>query len=80
MSDLDTTETTQARRRGAPEGNFNAFKHGFYSRRFRNGELDDLVKSPPEVLSAYIFGTGAQDGLANLGIRWLESNKENGRA
>ena len=43
-------ENTQARRRGAPEGNFNAFKHGFYSRRFRNGELDDLSKSPPEAL------------------------------
>ncbi len=50
MSDLGDTENTQVRRRGAPEGNFNAFKHGFYSRRFRNGELDDLVKSSPEAL------------------------------
>ena len=54
MSDLDTTETTQARRRGAPEGNINALKHGFYSRRFRNGELDDLIKSPPEALRGEI--------------------------
>ena len=50
MSDLIQNESSQTRRRGAPEGNFNAFKHGFYSRRFRNGELDDLVKSPPEAL------------------------------
>jgi hypothetical protein len=31
-------------------------------------------------LSAYIFGTGAQDGLANLGASWLESEKENSHA
>ena len=31
-------------------------------------------------LSAYIFGTGAQDGLANLGGYWLESDKENSHA
>lgn len=31
-------------------------------------------------LSAYIFGTGAQDGLANMGVRWLESKEENARA
>jgi len=28
--------------RGAPKGNFNAFKHGYYSRRYRPLELSDL--------------------------------------
>lgn len=46
MSDLDNTENPQPRRRGAPEGNINALKHGFYSRRFRNSELEDLLKQP----------------------------------
>lgn len=33
-------------KRGAPKGNLNALKHGFYSERFRTGELDALVKIP----------------------------------
>jgi hypothetical protein len=41
---------------------------------------DEQLTAVIVTLSAYIFGTGAQDGLANLGIRWLESNKESGRA
>lgn len=41
---------------------------------------DEQLTAVIITLSAYIFGTGAQDGLANLGIRWLESNKESGRA
>lgn len=59
MSDIDTNENPQPRRRGAPEGNLNALKHGFYSRRFRNGELDDLMRQPPEAL---------QDEIAMLRI------------
>ena len=31
-----------ARKPGAQPGNTNALKHGFYSQRFRNGELADL--------------------------------------
>lgn len=38
------------RKRGAPPGNHNAIKHGFYSRRFRNLELGDL-----EVMTASLF-------------------------
>lgn len=30
------------RRRGAQTGNNNALKHGFYSRKFKAGEIDDL--------------------------------------
>jgi hypothetical protein len=30
------------RPRGAPKGNLNALKHGFYSRLFRNNEVDEL--------------------------------------
>ena len=29
--------------RGAPKGNTNALKHGFYSRQFRKTETDDLA-------------------------------------
>ena len=41
---------------------------------------DEQLTAVIITLSAYIFGTGAQDGLANLGIRWPGSNKESGRA
>ena len=34
------------RKRGAPKGNLNALKHGFYSERFRTGEVDALVEIP----------------------------------
>ena len=50
MSDPIQNENSQSRRRGAPEGNINALKHGFYSRRFRNGELEDLLKASPDAL------------------------------
>jgi hypothetical protein len=33
---------TPKRRRGAPPGNLNALKHGFYSRQFRQLETADL--------------------------------------
>ncbi|MBA4420565.1 MAG: hypothetical protein C0391_05410 [Anaerolinea sp.] len=59
MSEPDINENPQPRRRGAPEGNLNALKHGFYSRRFRNGELDDLMRQPTEAL---------QDEIAMLRI------------
>ncbi len=32
------------RKRGAPKGNLNALKHGFYSRQFRLGEGVDLER------------------------------------
>jgi len=35
-------EKVNPRTRGAQPGNTNALKHGFYSRRFRNIETDDL--------------------------------------
>ncbi len=35
-----------ARKRGAPPGNINALKHGFYSKRFNTGELLDLLDIP----------------------------------
>jgi hypothetical protein len=33
------------RLRGAPLHNLNALKHGFYSRKFRQADLDDLAES-----------------------------------
>jgi hypothetical protein len=35
-------ETPQPRKRGAPRGNTNALKHGYYSRRFQRIELKDM--------------------------------------
>jgi len=34
------------RKRGAPAGNINALKHGFFSQRFNKGELFDLQNIP----------------------------------
>ncbi len=34
-----------ARRRGAPQGNSNALKHGFYSRQFKKRDIVDLNAS-----------------------------------
>ncbi len=39
---------------------------------------DEQLTAVIITLSAYIFGTGAQDGLSKLGIRWPDSGKENG--
>lgn len=36
-----------AKRRGAPRGNQNAYKHGFYSAAFRQAEQDRLGESAP---------------------------------
>ncbi len=38
----DNPLPTVPKKRGAPRGNHNAIKHGFYSRRFRNLESSDL--------------------------------------
>ena len=47
MTSSDTTSPTpQKRPRGAPPGNTNALKHGFYSRRFKRSELNDLEDIP----------------------------------
>ncbi len=39
-------DLSPARKRGAPPGNINALKHGFYSKRFNSGELLDLLDIP----------------------------------
>lgn len=41
---------SQNHKRGAPPGNLNALKHGFYSPRFYKGELDDLAAAMPQGL------------------------------
>jgi hypothetical protein len=43
------------RRRGAPPGNANALKHGFYSPRFNAGELRDLDTFPANNLQDEIL-------------------------
>jgi hypothetical protein len=40
----------QKRRRGAPPGNLNALKHGFYCRRFIHQKNDDLESALQEAL------------------------------
>jgi hypothetical protein len=37
-----SSPSLKKKKRGAPPGNQNALKHGFYSRRFRNLEMGDL--------------------------------------
>jgi hypothetical protein len=39
-------ETASTKRRGAPVGNHNAFKHGFYSRNIQNEDLDGVSDIP----------------------------------
>ncbi|RPI23015.1 MAG: hypothetical protein EHM70_23070 [Chloroflexota bacterium] len=38
------------RKRGGQPGNANALKHGFYSRRFKSGEVQDLETANPNGL------------------------------
>lgn len=45
--------------RGAPKGNTNALKHGFYARKFRSQEIEDL--------NALREG-GLQDLISEIGI------------
>jgi hypothetical protein len=42
-----TPESPTPKRRGAPSGNLNAIKHGFYSRRLMQGEIEDLLQMEP---------------------------------
>lgn len=47
------------RKRGAQDGNWNAFKHGFYSKRFRPLEIQDLDTA---------LGDGLEDEIALLRV------------
>ena len=51
--------TTPARTSGAQPGNWNAFKHGYYSRRYRPLELKDLD---------IVFSEGLTDEIALLRV------------
>ena len=59
------------RKVGAPYGNHNALKHGFYSRRFRNLEMGDL-----EVVTASLIDEIA--GLRVAARRILEISEDLG--
>ncbi len=54
-----TVPSTEKRRRGAPIGNTNALKHGFYSRSFREIDCSDLDK---------IHFSGLQDEITMLRV------------
>ena len=53
------TNSGEKRGPGAPHGNLNALKHGFYSRQFQEGELADLEEQ---------FGGGLQDEIAMMKV------------
>jgi hypothetical protein len=60
----------KTRKVGAPYGNHNALKHGFYSHHFRSGELSDL-----EAVNA----EGLQDEIAAMRIyirRFIASSSQ----
>ena len=50
MTSIPSQPAKPRRRRGAPRGNLNALKHGFYSHLFRKIELGDLQAFPLEGL------------------------------
>jgi hypothetical protein len=52
-----TSSTSPSRRRGAPRGNKNAYKHGFYSRQFPPADLAGASPTSP---------SGLQDEIAML--------------
>lgn len=63
-------DSKEVRRPGAPRGNLNALKHGFYSRRFLEGEVTDLEG---------LFGEGLQDEIVMMKVvtrRALELSEE----
>jgi hypothetical protein len=59
MSSPPPKKTTRTRKVGAPYGNHNALKHGFYSRHFRSAELSDLEAVDAE---------GLQDEIAAMRV------------
>jgi hypothetical protein len=54
-----SSKNSGPRRRGAPIGNTNAVSHGFYSRRFRKNEVQDLQNS---------YFSGINDEIAMLRV------------
>ena len=44
-----TTKTKSKRKRGGQPGNLNALKHGFYTPRFQEGEIEELEKLVDEI-------------------------------
>jgi hypothetical protein len=66
------TEEQTPRHRGAQPGNVNALKHGFYSRRFNRGELNDLDQVVPYSLTDEI-------NMMRVVIRRVVSLAEEGR-
>jgi hypothetical protein len=59
------------KKRGAPYGNQNAYKHGFYSQHFTRAEMDDLSEMEPLELDDEI------ELIRTLMRRVLESSTDN---
>jgi len=57
-----SSRNSSSRRRGAPVGNTNAVTHGFYSRRFRKNEVQDLE-------NAYFSGISDEIAMLRVCIR-----------
>ncbi len=59
---------SDSRRRGAPPGNTNALKHGFYARKFKPKQLDDYTRA------AAVTGLDEEIALLRLIIRKLSDH------
>ena len=60
MTEIETALTTPKRKRGAPKGNTNALKHGFYSKQLRTMRADGPL--PEEITDRM----GLSDEIAML--------------
>jgi hypothetical protein len=81
-ADLTPKPVPRVRRPGAPRGNTNAFKHGFYSSRFRASETAALLTLPEglseeiallRVCIRRVFDLVGQTTSADEGIRLLST-------
>jgi hypothetical protein len=80
IDDLPNSPPPVRRSRGAPIGNHNAFKHGFYSRFYKKAELTDINSLEPlnladeiEIMRVYIRRTiendaGSHDFLESVAL------------
>jgi hypothetical protein len=79
----DTPPTRPRRRRGAPLRNLNALKHGFYARKYRLTDLEDLadckftgLKEEMTMLRVFMRGVIEQCGATPSGAGSLEESIE----
>ena len=79
----DTPTPPPRRRRGAPLRNLNALKHGFYARKYRTSDLEDLadckfsgLKEEMTMLRVFMRGVIEQSGSTPSSAGSLEESIE----